>query len=232
MSATAQRHRCTRALGSTAARGRVSVAAPRVEETHDIELLERWRGGDRDQGNALVRRHFALVSRFFRRRVSEGHADLIQRTFLGCVESRDRVPADLPFRVYLLGIARRVLFDHLRAVGRRAQQEDDAPLLESQGSPSRVLDDARQQRLLFRALRRLPIELQLTLELHYWEQLKVEEVARVLEIPGGTVKSRLARARTLLREAIGACEADPELRRTTSQGMDAWLASMRRRREG
>ncbi|MBK8715653.1 MAG: sigma-70 family RNA polymerase sigma factor [Deltaproteobacteria bacterium] len=176
-----------------------------------------------------MRRHFALVSRFFRRRVSEGHADLIQRTFLGCVESRDRV-AEPRFACIAGHRAAGALRSPARSAVARSTRT--TPPLESQGSPSRVLDDARQQRLLFRALRRLPIELQLTLELHYWEQLKVEEVARVLEIPGGTVKSRLARARTLLREAIGACEADPELRRTTSQGMDAWLASMRRRREG
>lgn len=196
-----------------------------------MELLECWRAGEREPGNELVRRHFALVSRFFRRRVNEGHADLIQRAFLGCVESRDRVPSDLPFRVYLLGIARRVLFDHLRAAGRRAAHGDDVPPPASQESPSRLLDDVRQQRLLLRALRRLPLELQLLVELYYWEQLKVEEVGRVLDIPAGTVKSRLSRARALLREAIEACESDVDLRRSTTDGIEKWLASMQRHRD-
>ena len=55
-----------------------------------------------------MRTHFPTLTRFFRSKAPESAvADLIQRTMLGAVESRDRVPENLPFRVYLLGIARR-----------------------------------------------------------------------------------------------------------------------------
>jgi DNA-directed RNA polymerase specialized sigma24 family protein len=78
----------------------------------DHELLAAWSGGEEDAGTRLVRRHFESLSRFFRGRAPGQHVDLMQKTWLGCVESRERVPADLPFKVYLMGIARRVLIHY------------------------------------------------------------------------------------------------------------------------
>jgi hypothetical protein len=57
-------------------------------EPSDLALLEAWRGGDDVAGNRLVRRHFSTISRFFRNKVPDQRADLMQRTFLACVESR------------------------------------------------------------------------------------------------------------------------------------------------
>jgi DNA-directed RNA polymerase specialized sigma24 family protein len=54
----------------------------------DIELLEAWRGGDRRAGEQLFERHYAAVARFFRNKLEFGVDDLIQRTFLACVEGR------------------------------------------------------------------------------------------------------------------------------------------------
>ncbi|MEZ4372915.1 MAG: sigma-70 family RNA polymerase sigma factor [Polyangiaceae bacterium] len=52
---------------------------------------------------------------------------------------------------------------------------------------------ARSNRLV-EALQRLPLDLQMAIELYYWEELSVAELAEALEIPAGTVKSRLHRA--------------------------------------
>ena len=202
-----------------------------MTEAEDRELLEAWRGGDERAGSALVRRHFVTLSRFFARR-SDAPADLMQQTMLGCVRSRDRVPEDVSFRVYLLGIARRVLLHHYRARARKARpaalEEADARF-PSAASPSRVLAQAEEQRLLLRAMRALPLELQLALELYYWEQLKFHEIAAVLEIPAGTVKSRMARARRLLRERIASLEASEALRRSTLDNFERWARSIRGR---
>ena len=59
-----------------------------------------------------------------------------------------------------------------------------------------------EQRLLVEALQRLPLDLQMAIELYYWEELSVAELAEALEVPAGTVKSRLHRARELLREEM------------------------------
>ena len=60
------------------------------------------------------------------------------------------------------------------------------------------------------ALNGLPLDLQIALELYYWEELSVVEVAAVLEVPEGTVKSRLHRARQLLREQLDRAEPNED----------------------
>ncbi len=195
----------------------------------DIELLEAWRGGSESAGNQLVRRHFASVSRFFRNKVPDQRADLMQRTFLACVESRDRVPDGLPFRVYLLGIARRVLAQHFRRLAREKGIRGGASqLFDLAGSPSAVMADKQEQQVLLRALRELELDLQIVLELYYWEQLSTAEIGTVLEIPAGTVKSRLHRARGQLKAAIESVAQDSALAESTVQNLELWAKSLRR----
>ncbi|MEM6989706.1 MAG: sigma factor, partial [Myxococcota bacterium] len=88
------------------------------EDTTDDALLAAWRDGDRGAGDALVNRHFDAVSRFFRSKLGDDVEDLIQRTFLDCVESRDRIQRPT-FRAFLFAVARNRLFDHLRRGLRR-----------------------------------------------------------------------------------------------------------------
>lgn len=67
---------------------------------------------------------------------------------------------------------------------------------------SSVAVQRAEQRLLVAALQRIPLDLQMAIELYYWEELSVAELATALEIPPGTVKSRLHRARELLRQEM------------------------------
>jgi len=199
-----------------------------VEPT-DIELLEAWRTGDERAGNRLVRRHFASVSRFFRNKVPDQRADLMQRTFLASVESRDRVPDGVPFRVYLLGIARRVLAQHFRKLKRERGIDGGASqLFDLAGSPSAAVADRQEQAVLLRALRELELDLQIVLELYYWEQLSTAEIGAVLEVPPGTVKSRLHRARQQLKTAIEAVAGDADVAESTVRDLDRWAQSLRR----
>ena len=71
---------------------------------------------------------------------------------------------------------------------------------------STLLFRRAEERALVQALQGMPVELQIVLELYYWEELSVDEVAAAVEVPPGTVKSRLFRGRQLLREAL---ERDP-----------------------
>jgi RNA polymerase sigma factor (sigma-70 family) len=91
------------------------------------------------------------------------------------------------------------------------------------GSPSRIVALRQEQHAVLAALHELPLDLQIALELYYWEELTVGEVAQVLEVPEGTVKSRLHRARQLLRERLDAAGdgVDPT---ETLQGLRASLA--------
>ena len=193
----------------------------------DPELLEAWRTGDNDAGNELVRRHFMMVYRFFVNKVNEDVDDLIQRTFLACVEGRDRFRADSSLKSYILGISRNQLLMYLRRRQRRESSVEDVPVAQVWGTPSRVLAEREEEKLLLEALRSIPLELQTVVELYYWEQLSVAQIAEIIEIPPGTVKSRLYRARDAIRTALSAMNIPEKLRKTTVEGFETWAKSLR-----
>ncbi len=167
----------------------------------DLALLEHWRGGDQRAGQELFGRHFADVFRFFEHKVGPEADDLAQRTFMACVVSRDRFRGQSSFRTYVFAIARNELYSHLRARPRGEQIDFEATsiadLVTSAGSR---LDKARTAEALRAVLRELPAEQQLLLELHYWHDLDAAALAQVFEVPPGTIRVRLLRARKALRE--------------------------------
>jgi RNA polymerase sigma-70 factor (ECF subfamily) len=194
--------------------------------TRDQDLLLAWQGGDLDAGSKLFERHFEAVVRFFRNKVDGAIDDLVQKTFLGCVEGRARV-AD-GFRPYLFGVARNVLRKHWRgrAGGRKEVDFDDVSVTDLGASPSSVYARDRQQLTMLNALRRIPLEAQLVLELSYWEQLSASQIAAALEIPLGTAKTRIRRARTLLEAQLQSVAHAGRLR-TTATGLETWARGVR-----
>ena len=168
----------------------------------DFDLLERWREGDQKAGSALLRRHFDSLQRFFTNKVGDEASDLIQKTMEALVKSRDRFRGDSSFRTYMFAIARNELYGYLRKARKeRALFDPDSHSIHDMGgSPSKAVEAQRENKLLFEALRRLPVDLQVALELFYWEGLEGAELAEVLEVPLGTVKSRLRRGKELLRK--------------------------------
>ena len=70
----------------------------------DIELLDAWCAGDNAAGDALIRRHFEAVCRFFRSKLGEDVEDLIQRTFQVCTVRRNDLTAGGSFRGFLFGV--------------------------------------------------------------------------------------------------------------------------------
>lgn len=158
--------------------------------------------------------------------------DLIQRTFLKAAESVGRLRNAASFRAYLLSIARNELFQEYRRRGRRPVTDDDvahSKLVDLMPSPSRVAADREEHRLLLRGLRRIPLDSQIALELHYWEGMTTAELADVLGVPHGTAKGRLQRARSQLREVVESLEASPALVQSTLGGLSTWAAELRQR---
>jgi RNA polymerase sigma-70 factor (ECF subfamily) len=197
----------------------------------DEALLAAWRAGDSAAGDRLVRRHFATVFRFFRTKVSTSVDDLVQRTFLACVEAREDFRGDARFRTYLLGIARiqllRFLQRELPRIADPLEQTSLALAQSSGGSPSQLAAVHEQQAVLVAALQRIPLNLQMTVELHYWEELGVQEIAEVMSVPVGTVKTRLRRARIALRAAIDEIEAPAAWRSEALAGVEDWARALR-----
>jgi RNA polymerase sigma-70 factor (ECF subfamily) len=186
----------------------------------DFELLASWRAGDLEAGNALVRRHFMRLFVFVRAKAPDSADDLVQRVFEACVAARDRIDDERgSFKAYLFGIARRQLVYWFREQQRDRDHVDTMSdsLAQLTGSPSRLFALRQEQHAVLEALHQLPLDLQIALELYYWEELTVPEVAAVLEVPEGTIKSRLHRARQLLRERLAAVDDSDPL--STLQGL-------------
>jgi RNA polymerase sigma-70 factor (ECF subfamily) len=102
-------------------------------------------------------------------------------------------------------VARNHLIDHFR--GKTKQRSADplsSSLVELQTAPSQRIARNEEERFVLEALSRIPLDAQLLLELYYWQSLSGPELAAVFEIPEGTLRGRLRRAKSLLRAEVDA----------------------------
>lgn len=173
-----------------------------VGSRSDAELLSAWRAGDREAGEALMQRHYGSILRYFELNASWAADDLAQRTFMACIERADHVRDSAAFRAYLMGIARRQLALHQRELARsRALKSFDAPSQRTQLST--LLARSREQLLALRALATLPRQPQMLLILFYWDGVSTLDLADIFGVPTSTIRTRLQRARDLLRQRMG-----------------------------
>ena len=194
----------------------------------DDELLARWRDGDAQAAEALFERHFDPLYRFFRNKADSAADDLVQRTLLGAYEGFDRFRGECSFRTFLFAIARNQLLGHLARVRgvQRIEPAQDS-VADSAPAPSSVVRRRHEHALVMNALRRIPVDHQILLELFYWEQQSGTELATILEIPEGTVRSRLRRAKQLLAEEVQVLQKSAGVALPTSDQLDAWAKGLR-----
>jgi len=196
----------------------------------DAALVEAWRAGDRAAGSTLFERHYDGVVRFFRNKVADAVAgDLVQKTFLACFEGLAAYRGEASLRTYLFAIAYRLLCKHYEAQRRNRIDLASVSAHDLGHSPSEVVALREEQRLMLTALRRIPLEYQALLELHYWEQMTAAEAAGVLAIPEGTAKTRIRRGRQLLAAQLEALAASPELLTRTTSDLEGWARALRER---
>ncbi|MFO0633184.1 MAG: sigma-70 family RNA polymerase sigma factor [Nannocystaceae bacterium] len=197
----------------------------------DLELLEAWRAGDRTAGSTLFERHFDSICRFFANKVDRDVDDLVQRTFIACVEGKERFRGHSSFRTYLFGVAHNVLRSTLRTRKRENDRLDFgvSSVFDLGLSPTRLLANGAEQMLMLQALRKIPVEHQLVLELYYWEDMEASDLAEVLELPEGTVRSRIRRAKQLLEEQLRALGSGDVALESTLSDLDGWARSLRAR---
>ena len=171
-------------------------------EAYDEWVVVRCQLGEADAFNDLVARWHPLVSRYALRVTNDADAahDVVQDVWLRVVRGIGRLKEPSLFRPWLFGIARRVLMDRLRAQYRALKTEvldDDVEVPEIEHDAS--LDDLPR---LEAELRHLPLLEREVLVLFYLQEFSLLEIAETVSVPIGTVKSRLYRARKLLRSRM------------------------------
>ncbi len=170
----------------------------------DADLVEAIRAGRRGLFAELVDRHAATVFRLVRAGVNQNMdaEDLAQETFLAAYRGLARLKEPARFRAWLLTIASRKVADHLRKKSRRGR------LLPLDEEPIAPVPDDRADRLaaIERVINRLAPAARLVFALRHHEGLSCRQIARMLDLPEGTVYSRLSRAHETIRGALGAAE--------------------------
>ena len=199
-------------------------------ERRDESLLDAWRTGDTAAGELLFTRYYHRIERFFLNKVSSQVEDLVQETFMACLQGRDRLRQRKSFRSYLFAIALNVLRKHLRAKYKHRGDIDfeSASLFDLTPSPSSMMANRQAKRILLEGLRRIPIDYQILLELYYWEQMQTPQIAELLDLPVSSARRRLGRARELLARTLGELEMSGRSLSETLSQLDDWAEECRR----
>jgi RNA polymerase sigma-70 factor (ECF subfamily) len=177
-----------------------------VEETpaNDARLLARARRGEETAFLDLYQRYKRHVFQFaWRLTGSETAAeDIAQEAFLALLEGAGFDPAQGGLRTYLLGIARHCALRRVHA----AEREADEPAGDANASEApdalRTLLAAERAEMVGRAIAALPLAQREALVLFEYEDLSMEEIARVTGSEPGAIKARLFRARESLRKRL------------------------------
>ena len=194
--------------------GDMSQANQEVAALEDELLAVRCQLGEPAAMDALVERWHPALWRYVRRLSAsdDAAADVVQDTWLRVLRALPRLRDPARLRAWLFGIARRALMDALRgryAADARALPDDpDAGPPDDADAPDDAWERAESRALVHEALARLPLVEREVLVLFHLEALSLAQLAEVLGVPLGTVKSRLHRARRLLREALTRSGAD------------------------
>lgn len=178
------------------------------------ELIQAARSGDQAAFAALVEANQAMVYSLAYRMTgnSEDAADLTQEAFLNAWRGLSKFGGQAAFSTWLYRLASNACIDFLRREKRRSalsmtledgdDEERQADLPDQRWSPERELERKEARQALQEGLAALSPEHREVLLLRETEGLSYQEISQALDLEEGTVKSRIARARTALRDFL------------------------------
>ena len=177
------------------------------------EIIERVLGGDNDAFGLLVEKYQTKVYNLALRMCgNEDDAfDLSQEAFLRAWRSLGSFQFESSFSTWLFRLSSNICLDFLRAKKRRAavsltvsgdDEEVQLDVPDPGMSPEDAVIAAEDKRLLVEALNALPADQRQIITLRAINDLSYAEIAEILNLQEGTVKSRLSRARTALRKKL------------------------------
>jgi len=186
----------------------------------DGDLVRRFLAGDAGAGTELITRHERRVYAVCLRVLGnpDDAADAAQDALLAMVRKLDGFRGEAAFTTWLYRVAMNVCYDHLRRARRqpmlRRTEEDTAP---EPALPDHA-DAVADANDVAAALAQVPEDFRVAIVLADVHDLPYEEIAKVLDLPVGTVKSRVHRGRIALARALGIePEGEPTRRARTSE---------------
>ncbi len=190
-------------------RSNLNTVEPDLESANDHELIQRVRGDDLQSFDPLVARHQNQVYRFILKYVPVRAAeDLAQDTFISVYENLDRFKGDSKFSTWIYGIAMNKVRNYLNRAPEQRFKHDSADfLLEKQSKETSPLELLEQSIEIKYLLDQLPRDLKESIVLVSQEGLSYEETATVMNIPIGTVRSKVFRARQILKDIVSEQES-------------------------
>jgi len=186
----------------------------------DPELVRRFLAGDAGAANELIARHERRVYAVCLRVLGnpDDAADAAQDALLTMVGKLDGFRGEAAFTTWLYRVATNVCYDHLRRAKRRPvlHRDDDVPAAEpALEDHADAVADAHD---VAAALAHVPDDFRIAIVLADVHDLPYDEIAKVLDLPVGTVKSRVHRGRMALARALGIEPAsEPANRSATSK---------------
>ncbi|HSY60171.1 MAG TPA: RNA polymerase sigma factor [Terriglobales bacterium] len=173
----------------------------------DEQLILEFQNGSHEAFTELFLRYREPVYAFFRRRINDPARpeELAQETFLAVLRGVQRYEPRATFRTYLFAIAFKILANDRRKAGHHSN--GTAPVSDYVDPPARENTDAGLW--VREAIAKLDATDREVLLLREYEDLSYDEIAGVLRVPINTVRSRLFRARTALKEILISVPARP-----------------------
>jgi RNA polymerase sigma-70 factor (ECF subfamily) len=177
--------------------------------------LERARAGDVEAFGALVLAHQRFVYNLAWRALGDEHEaqDAAQEAFLRVWQALPNFRGQSQFRTWLYRIVTNVCYGRLPRLRRQFADLGDMEVEElpdeTQPDPSARVEAAEQRAFLWQQIEALPASYRVLVLLRYQQGLSYDEIASVLSLPLGTVKTGLFRARARLRDALSAFEELP-----------------------
>ena len=173
----------------------------------DEYLVSLSQAGSSDAFEGLARRWTPRLLRYATRVLggsddaSETARDVVQETWVGAIRGLRTLRDPAHFPAWIYGIATRKCADVIRAHKRRREFDDRAAV---DASREQAYVEPEQEIDLAAAIQALPPMHRAVVHLYYREDFRVDEIASVLGVPVGTVKSRLHHARDALRHQLNA----------------------------
>jgi RNA polymerase sigma-70 factor, ECF subfamily len=186
-----------------------AIAATAGETSSDETLVERIAAGNKLAMQALFARHRTSVYRWLLRFVSNETLaeDLLSEVFLDVWRQAARFECRSSVSTWLLSIARhKALSARRHRTEAELDEKIEATIADPADDPEVALQEKNRDELLRRALTRLSPEHRQVIDLVYYHEKSVDEVAQIIDVPPATVKTRMFYARKKLAELVDGAE--------------------------